>query len=388
MSDIQNYIIPTFEIQDLDRQEQEEYEVAEEAFNQIDLNEVDFNALDQSFERIDHILSMYETIKTFGVDRSFVALENFHGEFTRDFHIRLPSVEMMNPVGDPTDQMSVVCLEKLGGLIGGIWSFVKKVAVGIYRFIKKIVLGVWHFLFGNGEKQMAAYEKAVKAKKITAEGVRKGLQKYMKSHPKATYVNGATLKSTYGNYSHDIPDLMVRIIERMQPAMQAILRMKNVQQAQAAISDIEESLNAARKRIRENIQVKPQKSPISGLQLSDMLSAIDIYKSLKTLESRGDDAVKVAEVGGENLQKIAKEQSASEAEARIGSSVAKLFQKYAEVVKYLVGALQKCGQNCLHTAKLVYVCGTGGKKEIKNVDEQKVEASYEKSKDQEQTEAE
>ena len=388
MSDIQNYIIPTFEIQDLDIQEQEEYEAAEEAFNQIDFNEVDFNALDRSFERIDHILSMYETIKTFGVDRSFVALENFHGEFTRDFHIRLPSVEMMNPVGDPTDQMSIVCLEKLGGLIGGIWNFVKKVAVGIYRFIKKIVLGVWHFLFGNGEKQMAAYEKAVKAKKITAEGVRKGLQRYMKSHPKATYVNGATLKSAYGNYSHDIPDLMVRIIERMQPAMQAILRMKNVQQAKAAISDIEESLNAARKRIRENIQVKPQKSPISGLQLSDMLSAIDIYKSLKTLESRGDDAVKVAEVGGENLQKIAKEQSASEAEARIGSSVAKLFQKYAEVVKYLVGALQKCGQNCLHTAKLVYVCGTGGKKEIKNVDEQKVEASYEKSKDQEQTEAE
>lgn len=388
MSDIQNYLIPTFEIQDLDMQDQEEYEAAEEAFNSIDLNEVDFNALDRSFERIDHILSMYETIKTFGVDRSFVALENFHGEFTRDFHVRLPSVEMMNPVGDPTDQMSVVCLEKLGGLIGGIWNFVKKVAVGIYRFIKKIVLGVWHFLFGNGEKQMAAYEKAVKAKKITAEGVRKGLQKYMKSHPKATYVNGATLKSAYGNYSHDIPDLMVRIIQKMQPAIQAILRMKNVQQAQAAISDIEESLNLARKRIRENIQVKPQKSPISGLQLSDMLSAIDIYKSLKTLESKGNDAVKVAEVGGENLQKIAKEQSASEAEARIGSSVAKLFQKYAEVIKYLVGALQKCGQNCLHTAKLVYICGTGGKKEIKNVDEQKVEASYEKSKDQEQTEAE
>lgn len=388
MSDMQNYIIPTFEIQDLDRQDQEEYEIAEEAFNNIDFNEIDFNALDRNFERIDHIFTMYETIKTFGVDRSFVALENFHGEFTRDFHIRLPSVEMMNPVGDPTDQLSVVCLEKLGGLIGGIWNFVKKVAVGIYRFIKKIVLGVWHFLFGNGEKQMEAYEKAVKAKKITAEGVRKGLQKYMKSHPKATYVNGATLKSAYGNYSRDIPELLTKIIERMGKYVQITLSLNDAQRVKAGIADIEKSLDLARKRIKEVIQVKPKKSPISGLQLSDMISAIEIYKSLKVIESRGKDAIKLTEAGSENLQKITREESKSETDAKIGSSLAKLFQKFAEVVKSTVGAIQKCGQNCLHTAKLVYICGTGGKKEPDNVDEKKVEASYEKSKDQDQTEAE
>ena len=388
MSDMQNYIIPTFEIQDLDRQDQEEYEIAEEAFNNIDFNEIDFNALDRNFERIDHIFTMYETIKTFGVDRSFVALENFNGEFTRDFHIRLPSVEMMNPVGDPTDQLSVVCLEKLGGLVGGIWNFVKKVAVGIYHFIKKIILGVWHFLFGNGEKQMEAYEKAVKAKKITAEGVRKGLQKYMKSHPKATYVNGATLKTAYGNYSRDIPELMTKIIERMQKYVQITLSLNDAQRVKAGIADIEKSLDLARKRIKEVIQVKPKKSPISGLQLSDMISAIEIYRSLKVVESKGKEVIKLTEMGSENLQKITREESKSKTDAKIGSSVAKCFQKYAEVTKSMVGAIQKCGQNCLHTAKLVYICGTGGKKEPDNVDEKKVEASYEKSKDQDQTEAE
>lgn len=388
MSDMQNYIIPTFEIQDLDRQDQEEYEIAEEAFNNIDFNEIDFNALDRNFERIDHIFTMYETIKTFGVDRSFVALENFHGEFTRDFHIRLPSVEMMNPVGDPTDQLSVVCLEKLGGLVGGIWNFVKKVAVGIYRFIKKIVLGVWHFLFGNGEKQMEAYEKAVKAKKITAEGVRKGLQKYMKSHPKATYVNGATLKSTYGNYSRDIPASVTKIIDIMEKFVQLVLQSNIDQRIKNEFANLENSLNLEHKHIKEYTQAKPKKSPISGLQLSDMISAIEIYKSLKVIESRGKDAIKIADAGNNHLQRMAKDKSASEDEARFCSSAAKFFQKYAEVTKSMVGAIQKCGQNCLHTAKLVYICGTGGKKETDNVDEKKVEASYEKSKDQDQTEAE
>lgn len=388
MSDMQNYIIPTFEIQDLDMQDQEEYEIAEEAFNNIDFNEIDFNALDRNFERIDHIFTMYETIKTFGVDRSFVALENFHGEFTRDFHIRLPSVEMMNPVGDPTDQLSVVCLEKLGGLVGGIWNFVKKVAVGIYHFIKKIVLGVWHFLFGNGEKQMEAYEKAVKAKKITAEGVRKGLQKYMKSHPKATYVNGATLKSTYGNYSRDINGSILKITEIMEKFTQLISQTNNVQHNRNECTNVENSLNLEHKHIKEITQAKPKKSPISGLQLSDMISAIEIYRSLKVVESKGKEVIKIADDGNKQFQRWAKDESVSEDIARYESSVAKLFQKYAEVTKSMVGAIQKCGQNCLHTAKLVYICGTGGKKEPDNVDEKKVEASYEKSKDQDQTEAE
>jgi hypothetical protein len=385
---MQNYIIPTFEIQDLDRQDQEEYEIAEEAFNNIDFNEIDFNALDRNFERIDHIFTMYETIKTFGVDRSFVALENFHGEFTRDFHIRLPSVEMMNPVGDPTDQLSVVCLEKLGGLVGGIWNFVKKVAVGIYRFIKKIVLGVWHFLFGNGEKQMEAYEKAVKAKKITAEGVRKGLQKYMKSHPKATYVNGATLKNYY-SVVNDANRNFVNLNSRITPQLlSGIERIgKTDGSIEVTIKQMETGLNDLIDR-KENKLNKPVKVPISQLQLSDMLSAIEVYKTLQASKRFGDAVIQDADKLSNILKKKADEKNNNEQVARELSSAAKLYQKHTKFVKITISMIQKCGQECLHTAKLVYICGTGGKKEPDNVDEKKVEASYEKSKDQDQTEAE
>ena len=89
----------------------------------------------------DQLLNMYQHVKNYGVDRTFLSLYNGNGQLNRMVGYRFPSCESIDSVGSPRSQASrafLIAMES-DGIFSKIWTWIKETAVKVYNFFIKVM---------------------------------------------------------------------------------------------------------------------------------------------------------------------------------------------------------------------------------------------------------
>ena len=118
--------------------------------------EMEAKQLNIASQLLDHTLTMYDHVKRFGIDRTFVSLYNRHGELDRVCSIRFPSCESMDTVGDRYSYYSTRFLVAMEADSGGAWEQFKTWMKKIWEWITTQLGKLWEKiskLFGLNEKK-------------------------------------------------------------------------------------------------------------------------------------------------------------------------------------------------------------------------------------------
>ena len=87
----------------------------------------------------DQMFSMYDHVKQFGIDRTFLSLYNRNGKLNELVNFQFPSCESLDCVGSPTSQLSQVFLVAMEDENGGIFAKFKDWIASIFRRIKRLI---------------------------------------------------------------------------------------------------------------------------------------------------------------------------------------------------------------------------------------------------------
>lgn len=107
--------------------------------------------------------NMYDHVKKFGVDRSFLSLYNNDGGLSVMIGARFPACESIDAVGDPSSSYSrafIEAMESSDGLWEKFTNFLRKIADHVRDFFRKI----WDWLaesFGSITRKIGSLRKAV-----------------------------------------------------------------------------------------------------------------------------------------------------------------------------------------------------------------------------------
>ena len=106
---------------------------------------------------LSRMCDMYDHVKQFGIDRTFVSLYNRHGELDRVCGIQFPSCESMDVVGDRYSQYSTAFIAAMESSGSGLWAKIKAFIAKIWKWIKEKVSALWNkiksfFTFGKKKK--------------------------------------------------------------------------------------------------------------------------------------------------------------------------------------------------------------------------------------------
>lgn len=118
--------------------------------------EMEAKQLNIASQLLDRTLTMYDHVKRFGIDRTFVSLYNRHGELDRVCNIRFPSCESMDTVGDRYSYYSTRFLVAMEADSGGAWEQFKTWMKKIWEWITTQLGELWKKiskLFGLNEKK-------------------------------------------------------------------------------------------------------------------------------------------------------------------------------------------------------------------------------------------
>lgn len=118
--------------------------------------EMEAKQLNITSQLLDRTLTMYDHVKRFGIDRTFVSLYNRHGELDRVCNIRFPSCESMDTVGDRYSYYSTRFLVAMEADSGGAWEQFKTWMKNIWEWITTQLGKLWgkiSKLFGLNEKK-------------------------------------------------------------------------------------------------------------------------------------------------------------------------------------------------------------------------------------------
>lgn len=87
----------------------------------------------------DQMFSMYDHVKQFGIDRTFLSLYNRSGKLNELVNFQYPSYESLDSVGSPNSQLSRAFLIAMEDENGGIFTKFKDWITGIFKKIKKLI---------------------------------------------------------------------------------------------------------------------------------------------------------------------------------------------------------------------------------------------------------
>lgn len=119
--------------------------------------------------------NMYDHVKKFGVDRSFLSLYNSDGGLSMMIGAKFPACESMDAVGDPSSSYSrafIEAMESGDGLWEKFTNFLRKIADHVRDFFRKI----WDWLaesFGSITRKIGSLRKAVKESTLKSDDKRK-----------------------------------------------------------------------------------------------------------------------------------------------------------------------------------------------------------------------
>ena len=94
-------------------------------------------------QMLSRICDMYDHVKQFGIDRTFVSLYNRHGELDRVCGMQFPSCESMDVVGDRYSRYSTAFIAAMEDEKEGLWAKFKKMVAKIWNWIKEKVSNIW-----------------------------------------------------------------------------------------------------------------------------------------------------------------------------------------------------------------------------------------------------
>ena len=92
---------------------------------------------------LDRMCTMYQHVKQFGIDRTFVSLYNRHGELDRVCGMSFPSCESMDAVGDRYSRYSQAFIAAMEDGKEGLWAKIKGIFGKIWNWIKGVVSSIW-----------------------------------------------------------------------------------------------------------------------------------------------------------------------------------------------------------------------------------------------------
>ena len=107
-------------------------------------------------QMLSRMCDMYDHVKQFGIDRTFVSLYNRHGELDRVCGMRFPSCESMDVVGDRYSMYSTAFIAAMESSGSGLWAKVKEIISKIWNWIKNVASKIWEkikALFGFKQKR-------------------------------------------------------------------------------------------------------------------------------------------------------------------------------------------------------------------------------------------
>lgn len=119
--------------------------------------EMEAKQLNITSQLLDRTLTMYDHVKRFGIDRTFVSLYNRHGELDRVCNIRFPSCESMDTVGDRYSYYSTRFLVAMEADSGGAWEQFKTWMKNVWGWITEKIGTLWgkiKTLFGLNDKKV------------------------------------------------------------------------------------------------------------------------------------------------------------------------------------------------------------------------------------------
>lgn len=118
----------------------------------------------------DQVLSMYDHVSEFGVDRTFLSLYNRNGQLDNMIGFNFPSMESIDSVGSPrsaASQAFLVAMES-DGIFTKIWEWIKKVCKAIMNFFIKIA-DWFREVMGNQEIRVGKLLRRLKQSEAKSE---------------------------------------------------------------------------------------------------------------------------------------------------------------------------------------------------------------------------
>ena len=108
-------------------------------------------------QMLSRMCDMYDHVKQFGIDRTFVSLYNRHGELDRVCGMQFPSCESISPTGDRYSYASTSFIAAMEDGGTGLWAKIKAIIAKIWKWIKEKVSALWNkiksfFTFGKKKK--------------------------------------------------------------------------------------------------------------------------------------------------------------------------------------------------------------------------------------------
>ena len=95
-------------------------------------------------QMLSRMCDMYDHVKQFGIDRTFVSLYNRHGELDRVCGMRFPSSESMDVVGDRYSMYSTAFIAAMESSDSGLFAKIKAFILKIWKWIKETVSSIWN----------------------------------------------------------------------------------------------------------------------------------------------------------------------------------------------------------------------------------------------------
>ncbi len=136
--------------------------------------EVDNAKISSTTMQLDQLLNMYNHVKRFGIDRTFLSLYNTNDQLSNMIGVRFPSCESVDSEGYPGSSMSKAFLvameDSKEGIFAKIWEFIKKIIKKIVDFFKNVWTKVkeWFNLrFNKAKKQVELIKKTVAPDSVT-----------------------------------------------------------------------------------------------------------------------------------------------------------------------------------------------------------------------------
>lgn len=125
----------------------------------------------------DQVLSMYDHVSEFGVDRTFLSLYNRNGQLDNMIGFNFPSMESIDSVGSPrsaASQAFLVAMES-DGIFSKIWEWIKKVCKAIMNFFIKIA-DWFREVMGNQEIRVGKLKRRLEQSEAKSEDKLKGVK--------------------------------------------------------------------------------------------------------------------------------------------------------------------------------------------------------------------
>ncbi len=164
--------------------------------------EVDNAKISSTTMQLDQLLNMYDHVKQYGIDRTFLSLYNRSNQLNNMLGVKFPSCESVDSEGYPNSNMSKTLLVAMEDEKEGIFAKIGQGIKWIWEKIKHICSVGWNKLKSwlglSSKKNKETFENAAEQiKKAPKEGIFKKTIKFASRHKILTTVTAITAICTF-----------------------------------------------------------------------------------------------------------------------------------------------------------------------------------------------